>query len=310
RAAAAIGKPVVPFNCEGFRGVSQSAGHHVGNITLFEQVIGTRDPGEPGPYDINLIGEYNIRGDIWNIEPLFDHRGLGLTIKSRFTGNASFDELPVLHGARLNVLQCHRSSAYVGDLLKEKYGIPYLDVSLFGIEQTNKALREVAAFFGLEAKAEEVIGRETAAIAPEIAFYREKLEGKRVAIYQGGPRTWHWVRLMEELGMEVVVAATTFGHADDYEKIHQRVKDGTLIIDAPNALEIEEFLREFKVDLFVSGIKEKYLSLKLGVPFVNGHSYEDGAYAGYRGFVTFARDMYKTVCSPVWKLVRQPFGEV
>lgn len=33
--------------------------------------------------------------------------------------------------------------------------------------------------------------------------------------------------------MEVVVTATTFGHKDDYEKIIDKVRNGTIVIDNP-----------------------------------------------------------------------------
>ncbi|MEJ2700372.1 MAG: nitrogenase component 1, partial [Desulfuromonadales bacterium] len=53
--------PVIPCNCEGFRGVSQSLGHHISNDTIRDYIIETREFKEPiGPYDIALIGEYNI----------------------------------------------------------------------------------------------------------------------------------------------------------------------------------------------------------------------------------------------------------
>jgi nitrogenase molybdenum-iron protein alpha chain len=64
------------------------------------------------------------------------------------------------------------------------------------------------------------------------------LSGKRIAIYVGGPRVWHWIKLMEELGMEVVSGACTFAHEDDYEKINARHKGGILVIDAPNEFEL------------------------------------------------------------------------
>ncbi|MBI5788278.1 MAG: nitrogenase component I subunit alpha [Candidatus Schekmanbacteria bacterium] len=301
-----IGIQVIPFSCEGFRGVSQSLGHHIANKTLFDKVVGTREPEVTTPYDMNIIGEYNIDGDAWAIKPLFD--AMGIRVLTIFTGNASFDDLPVMHAAKLNIVQCQRSSTYIAQMIQDKYGTPFINVTLFGMEETSKALRDVGKFFGLEDKAQEVIGQETAKIKPQIEEYRSRLSGKRVMVFQGAPRAWHWIRLFEELGMEVVVAATTFGHKEDYTKIIERVKDGTLIVDNPNAPELVEILEDYQPDLFVSGLKEKYLSYKMGIPFVNGHSYEEGPYAGYLGFVNFARDMDIAINHPVWKMIRQASG--
>ncbi len=303
RAEEEIGIRVVSFNCEGFRGCSQSLGHHIANDTLFEKVVGTKEPEYLTDYDMNIIGDYNIQGDLWEIMPLFER--MGIRILSTFTGNASVDDIAQAHRAKLNLMHCQRSTPYICKRMEEKYGIPVLKASLFGVEQTSKALRDVAAFFGLEDKAEEIIEEEVSKVAPKIEEYKTKFEGKRVFIYQGAPRAWHWVNMFRELGVETIAAATTFGHEDDYVKICERVNEGVLVLDNPNSLELEEILTDWKPDLFISGLKEKYLSYKLGVPFINGHSYEKGPYAVYSGFLNFARDVEKTLFAPVWGLIRR-----
>jgi nitrogenase molybdenum-iron protein alpha chain len=209
-----------------------------------------------------------------------------------------------MHKARLNVVHCQRSATYIADMMEDKYDTPYINVTLFGLHSMSQALRDTAAFFGLEDKAEEVIERELAKIMPQIEYYRKRLQGKTVFIYQGAPRAWHWIELFRELGMETVGAATTFGHNDDYEKIFERIQDGAIVVDNPNVLELEEIMEVYKPDLFVSGNKEKYVAYKMGVPFVNGHTYDSGPYAGFSGMVNFARDIDKALSSPVWKLVK------
>jgi nitrogenase molybdenum-iron protein alpha chain len=267
RAEDETGIRVIPFNCEGFRGCSQSLGHHIAIMPLFER--------------------------------------MGIRILCTFTGNASVDEIAQAHRAKLNLMHCQRSTPYICKLMEEKYGIPVVKATLFGVEQTSKALRDVAAFFELEDKAEEIIKEEVAQIAPKIEEYRSKFEGKRVFIYQGAPRAWHWINMFREFGVETIAAATTFGHEDDYAKICERVNDGALVIDNPNSLELEEILTDLKPDLFISGLKEKYLAYKLGVPFINGHAYEKGPYAAYSGLLNFARDVEKTLFAPVWGLIRR-----
>jgi nitrogenase molybdenum-iron protein alpha chain len=296
-----IGKPVVFFDCEGFRGVSQSAGHHVGNETIFKELVGSEEPVGDMENTINVIGDYNIKNDMRTFEPLFEKTGV--RILTRFTGNVSVDEMKIMHRAKLNMIHCQRSASYIADMMEAKYGTPSLDVTLFGMEATAKALRDVAAFFGLEERAEEVIAEELARIKPQLDYYRERLQGKRVFIYQGAPRAWHWIELLRELGMETIAAATTFGHQDDYEKILSRIQEGGLMVDNPNVLELEEILSEFKPDLFISGNKEKYVAYKMSVPFVNGHTYDTGPYAGFSGMVNFARDIDKALNSTVWNML-------
>ena len=62
------GVKVLAFNCEGYKGVSQSAGHHIANNNLMDQVIGKSGLEEAPRYSVNLLGEYNIGGDGWEIE--------------------------------------------------------------------------------------------------------------------------------------------------------------------------------------------------------------------------------------------------
>lgn len=237
--------------------------------------------------------------DLQVIRPLFEK--IGVRVAAVFSGNERIENLIKMLDVKLNVVHCQRSAEYIAQMIKDGYNTPFIRVSLFGIEQTSQALREVAAFFGLEKKAEQVIAEEKARVEKALAFYRAKLAGKRIAVYVGGPRVWHWIKLLEELGMEVVSGACTFAHEDDYEKINARAKGGILVIDAPNEFEIEEMLVTLKPDLFLTGLKEKYLARKLGVPTVNSHSYEKGPYAGFAGMVNFARDIYQGIYAPVWR---------
>jgi nitrogenase molybdenum-iron protein alpha chain len=210
-----------------------------------------------------------------------------------------------MHKAALNVIHCQRSATYIADMMEAKFGTPSINVTLFGLQALSQALRDTAAVFGLEERAEEIIEQEIAKIQPQLDYYRERLTGKRAFIYQGAPRAWHWIEMFRELGIETIAAATTFGHNDDYEKIFTRIQDGGIVIDNPNVLELEEVLETFKPDLFVSGNKEKYVAYKMGVPFVNGHTYDTGPYAGFSGMINFARDIDKALSSSVWTMLKK-----
>ena len=110
----------------------------------------------------------------------------------------------------------------------------------------------------------------------------------------------------EDLGMEVVGTGYEFGHNDDYQRTAQHyVKDGTLIYDDVTGYEFEKFVEKVQPDLVGSGIKEKYVFQKMGVPFRQMHSWDySGPYHGYDGFAIFARDMDMAINSPIWKKAR------
>lgn len=297
-----IGKDVVTFNAPGFSGPTQSKGHHVGNLTLFNKLVGTKEPPETTPYDINLIGEYNIDGDLWVLKPYFEE--MGINILSTFTGDCCHDEICWMHRAKLSLVRCQRSATYIAELIEEKYGVPYIKVDFFGPKYCAENLRAVGKYFGKEAEAEKVIESRMKEIQPELDFYREKLEGKTVWVFSGGPKNWHIPQPLEEhLGMKTVAVSTMFEHEDGYEKIKERVGEGTVIIDDPNSLELEEIIEDYKPDIILSGIKEKYIAHKMGTPCMLIHSYENGPYMGFEGFINLARDIYASIYSPVWNMV-------
>jgi len=297
-----LGKDVVAFNVPGFSGPTQSKGHHEGNITFFNRLVGTKEPPETTPYDVNLIGEYNIDGDNWILEPYL--KEIGINILSRFTGDSSHDEICWMHRAKLSLVRCQRSANYIADLIEEKYGIPYIKVDFFGPKYCAENLMAVAKYFGLEEKAEKLIERKMKEIQPELDFYKEKLQGKKLWMFSGGPKNWHFPEpLKDHLGMETVAVSTMFEHEDGYTKIKERVGEGTVIIDDPNSLEFDEIIEVYKPDIILSGIKEKYKAHKFGVPGILIHSYENGPYIGFEGFLNLARDIYASIYSPVWNMI-------
>ena len=205
-----------------------------------------------------------------------------------------------MHRAKLSVVNCSRSAGYIANELKKKYGIPRLDIDTWGFDYTAAGLRKIAAFFGLEQETEALIAEEMAKYQPKIDWYRERLQGKKMAIWTGGPRLWHWTKAVEDdLGMTVVAMSSKFGHQEDFEKVISRGKTGTIYIDDGNELEFFEVLEMVQPDVIFTGPRVGELVKKLHIPYINGHAYHNGPYMGFEGFVNMARDMYNATRSPV-----------
>jgi len=301
--------PVFPCNCEGFRGVSQSLGHHISNDTIRDYVIETREFQEPaGPYDIALIGDYNIGGDVWSVKPLLEE--CGLNVKASWTGDGQIEQIAATHQVKLNVIHCYRSMNYMARVMEEKYKIPWLELNFFGPTKIKASLRKLADCFddNIKAKVEAAIAKYDPEMQKVIAEYRPRLEGKKVMLYVGGLRPRHTVSAYEDLGMQVVGSGYEFAHNDDYERTAPEMPEATVIYDDVSEYELEQFVHTLKPDLVGSGIKEKYLLQKMGIPFRQMHSWDySGPYHGYMGFPVFARDIDMAVNSPTWKLVKAPF---
>ena len=134
------------FSCEGYKGVSQSAGHHIANNKVFTDVVGLLDIKKDGDFLVNMLGEYNIGGDAFELDRLFE--ACGITLHSTFSGNSSYEEFASAHTADLNVVMCHRSINYLAEMMDKKYGIPWFKVNFIGAEASAKSLIKIAKYFG------------------------------------------------------------------------------------------------------------------------------------------------------------------
>ena len=177
------------FSCEGYKGVSQSAGHHIANNKVFTDVIGQGDLKKEGDFRLNLLGEYNIGGDAFEIERIF--RKTGLTLHSTFSGNSTYDEFASAQNVDLNVVMCHRSINYMAEMMEKKYGIPWFKVNFIGAESTAKSLRKIALYFGdndLISNVEKVIKEEMEEVDAVRLEIKKRCEGKTAVLFVGGSR--------------------------------------------------------------------------------------------------------------------------
>lgn len=303
KAAAEYNKVVVPVRCEGFRGVSQSLGHHIANDAIRDYVLSNRDgqPFESTPYDVTIIGDYNIGGDAWASRIFLEE--MGLRVIAQWSGDGTIAEMENTPKAKLNLLHCYRSMNYISRHMEEKYGIPWMEYNFFGPTKIEESLRRIAAFFddSIKEGAERVIAKYKPMMQAVVDKYKPRLQGKRVMLYIGGLRPRHVIGAYEDLGMEVVGTGYEFAHGDDYDRTIQEMGNATLLYDDVTGFELEEFVKRIKPDLVGSGIKEKYIYQKMGIPFRQMHSWDySGPYHGYDGFAIFARDMDMTLNNPCW----------
>lgn len=213
-----LGINIFGFSCEGYKGVSQSAGHHIANNQLFKHVIGKVSNAPKGEFKINLLGEYNIGGDGFIIEELLER--CGITLVSTFSGNSTYDGFANAHYADLNCIMCHRSINYVADMIEKKYGAPWIKVNFLGANATAKSLRKIGQYFNdpkLIKNIEKVIKEEMDNVLETQKEIRERCEGKTAMLFVGGSRAHHYQDLFAEIGMKTIAAGYEFAHRDDYE---------------------------------------------------------------------------------------------
>jgi nitrogenase molybdenum-cofactor synthesis protein NifE len=301
KAARETGIPVIPVHSEGFKGTKKD-GYKAACEAVFN-LTGKDDTTPVGEFSINILGEFNLAGETWIIKDYY--KSMGVEVAACLTGDGRVGEIGRAHRAKLNVVQCSGSMTYLAKMMQEKYGIPFIRVSYFGIEDMTAALYDVVEFFGSETilkNTRELVKAEVSALLPALEEYRKDLEGKKAGIYVGGSfKAFSMVKALRHLGMETVVVGSQTGSPEDYEYLKEITREGTIILDDTNPLELSGFILEKGADLLIGGVKERPIAYKMGIGFCDHNHERKEALAGYAGMLNFAREVHSSVTSPVWK---------
>ncbi|HHB76538.1 MAG TPA: nitrogenase iron-molybdenum cofactor biosynthesis protein NifE [Desulfobulbus sp.] len=305
------GIPVIPVRSEGFKG-NKRAGYQAACDAMF-RLIGTGNTENISKFSLNILGDFNLAGEIWMIREYYER--MGIQVVANITGDGRVDDIRRAHGASLNVVQCSGSTMQLANMIEEQYGVPSMRVSYFGIEDMSEALYDIARFFKKQfpddPEADRVMERtrslvqeEVRELVPRLEKYRRALAGKKAAIYVGGSfKAFSLVKAFRLVDMDVVLVGSQTGTKEDYAELEAITDPGTVIVDDSNPLELTSFLKEKGVDVFVGGVKERPIAYKLGIGFCDHNHERKEALAGFEGMLNFAREVYSSVMSPVWRFV-------
>jgi nitrogenase molybdenum-cofactor synthesis protein NifE len=307
--------PVIPVDAAGFYG-NKNLGNRIAGHVMVERVVGTAEP-PPKPlmshdpsrtvHDIVLIGEYNIAGEFWHITPLFE--ALGLRVLCCLAGDTQFHQIQTMHRADAAMVVCSRAQVNVARALEQKWGIPWFEGSFYGIEDTSHALRSFAALLNdpkLTAEVEQRIEEEETQIRRALQPYRQQLAGKRALLYTGGVKSWSVISALKELGIEVIATGTRKSSQADKHRIVEIMGEDALMLDEGGARLLLDTVYHHGADVMIAGGRNMYTALKARLPFLDINQEREHAYAGYTGMLTFARELCRTIHSPIWSAVRAP----
>jgi len=310
RASEKFGKPVIPVNSPGFAG-PKNLGNKLGAESVLDYVIGTEEPEFTTPYDINIIGEYNLSGELWQIKPLLD--ALGVRILSCISGDGRYHEIATAHRAKANMMVCSKSMINIATKMENRYGIPYFEGSFYGIEDMSNTLREIARLLvkqgadpELKHRTEALIAAEEARAWERVRAYKQRLQGKKVLLITGGVKSWSVVAALQEAGLEVVGTSVKKSTKEDKEKIKELMGDDAHMIDDMTPRQMYAMLREAKADIMLSGGRSQFVALKARMPWMDINQERHHAFAGYEGMITMIAELDKALFNPMWEQVRTP----
>jgi nitrogenase molybdenum-cofactor synthesis protein NifE len=309
------GTPVVPVDAAGFYG-TKNLGNRIAGEAMVKYVCGAREP-DPLPdsvtssglkvHDVNLIGEYNIAGELWHVLPLLDE--LGIRVLCTLSGDARFREVQTMHRAEVNMMVCSKAMINVARKLEDAFGTRWFEGSFYGVQDMNNALRDFARLIDdadLTERTEQLIAREQARIDAELEPWREQLRGKKVLLYTGGVKSWSIISALQDLGMTVVATGTKKSTEEDKARIRELMGEDAKMIEDGNPRALINIVRENNVDILIAGGRNMYTALKARIPFLDINQERDFGYEGYQGMVELARQLTLTLQSPVWETVRKP----
>jgi len=204
------GARVLAIRSEGFGGDFRS-----GYEDAFKVLMDLMEPrGEVMKGTINVIGarqgptytEWDQ--DLNEIERLV--AGIGVKINGILCGGCTVEQIRRAPSAELNASWCYDWGQKLGDLMEERFGIPYARTGQpYGLQATEEWIMGVAVPLGLERQARELIRRETAAVSQEVDTLRRCFEGKTALIeiseYPGPIRALSLARMAEEFGAHPIV---------------------------------------------------------------------------------------------------------
>jgi nitrogenase molybdenum-cofactor synthesis protein NifE len=297
--------PVIPVQSEGFKG-NKREGYSAACKAMF-RLVGTGDTTGIPALSVNILGDFNLAGELWIIRDYF--KKMGVETVANITGDGRVEDIMRAHGAALNLVQCSGATVELAKMMKESFGIPFKRVSYFGVEDMAQALYDVAEFFrdkdpGIIERTRQLVKDELSVLYPELQKFRKDLEGKKAAIYVGGAfKAFSLVKAFRLLGMQVVMVGSQTGTEEDYRDLHEITDEGTIIVDDSNPLELAGFLKEKECDIFVGGVKERPIAYKLGVGFCDHNHERKQPLEGFVGMLNFAREVHCSVMSPVWRFV-------
>lgn len=292
-AASRWGRPVIPVDAPGLAG-SRPYGNHLAAQALLEHVVGSFEPELTTATDINLIGEFNLGGELERIRPLLS--ALGIRVLASLSGDGRYAEIASAHRAQASLLLCSQGMSHLAEGLERRYGIPLIQGSFHGAVNCADTLRRLADLLvrlggpvDLPERTERLIRREQMRVEGRLQGLRQKLADKRVLLRCGGAKAWSLIETLQSAGMLVVGSTLNKASPDDRETTERLVGFPTKNPD------------DVEADIVLSGGGNQFEAMKQGKAWLEVNHQRDFALSGFDGGIALLERIARTLASPVWE---------
>jgi nitrogenase molybdenum-iron protein alpha chain len=151
---------------------------------------------------INYIGFMQIGKE--EINPFFERLGLEVVY---LTGASTIEDFKKASKSIATWGQCGSQSSYFAGALEQRFGVKYFQSHLpYGGIGFERFYRDLAKYIGKEDIAEQVIAEEREKYRERLESIRNELKGKKAFIALGASFSYEYVRILNELGVEILHA--------------------------------------------------------------------------------------------------------
>jgi nitrogenase molybdenum-iron protein alpha chain len=189
--------PVSPVFCEGFKSKVWASGFDAAFHAILTDIV---KPPAKKTRVVNFINFFgSAKKEITELFARFDVQPYFLTAGSTIEGLSRLSE------SIATVAICGTLGTYLGTGLEQKYGVPYVQsMRPHGIAGYEDWLRKLGAAIAKTDEVEAYIAEERPKIESELQRLRSRLKGLRAVIGMGPGYSFNFIRVLGELGIEVV----------------------------------------------------------------------------------------------------------
>jgi nitrogenase molybdenum-iron protein alpha/beta subunit len=276
--------PIVPIYVTGFASRTAVTGYDSALHALVKYLAGT-GAAEEQVEVVNLLSVAEHPADRNEAERLLRELGLSLVT---IPDNADIRDFRKAIGARASIPLCPDAPEYLGQILREKYGVPLINAPRpVGIAGTGAWLAAVGSALGREDEATALHARYKAETEQRLAGF--SLSGVTVYISLAAANAFAVFELVEELGG--TVAGLTISHLDRLHLPHLRelsARQPDLQIHVANGQAFEEasIVRSISPGLYIGDGLHVPQIARLAIPVV---SLEGTPVIGYGGVIGLVR---------------------
>ena len=269
-----LGIPLVPIYCEGFKSKTWASGFDAVFHGVLRKIV--RKPEKKQEKLVNVI---NFAGRD-TFSPFFKKLDLEANL---VIPNATIEQLAQMSEAACTTHICETLGTYVAAALEDNYGVPQVkSPSPYGIDWTDRWVRELAKVTNRVELAEKVIKEEHERLEPIIEDYKKILTGKKAYIYAGDSYAHNLANMAKDYGMEIV-GITTLHHdqtTDDKDSnldtLNELIKSigdvSNFSVCNKQPFIMYKILQELKPDILITRHNSiATIGTKLGIPSIRAN---------------------------------------